>query len=204
MDRTARPGRPAGRATSATPRPRAPRPASGRTTTARPSAARTTSPRPGPAARRPAEASRGRTPQPVEPTSSKAWVRGAVLATIVVMLLVTLVPTARSVIRQRSQIAQLHSTIAAQEADVAAQQAELARWQDPAYVEQQARERLKFVKPGEKSYSVIDPADAAPSLPSGASVAAPSSSGTLPWYGALWKSVQLADQPTAGMEPVAP
>ncbi len=120
------------------------------------------------------------------------------------MLLVTLVPTARSVIRQRSQIAQLHSTIAAQEADVAAQQAELDRWKDPAYVEQQARERLKFVKPGEKSYSVIDPSTQAPSLPAGASVAAPGSSGTLPWYGALWQSVQLADQPTAGMEPVGP
>ena len=31
-----------------------------------------------------------------------------------------------------------------------------ARWDDPSYVETQARERLYYVKPGEFSYLVID------------------------------------------------
>ena len=35
-------------------------------------------------------------------------------------------------------------------------QKEQARWSDNAYVEQQARERLKFVKIGDRSYTVID------------------------------------------------
>ena len=152
---------------------------------------------------RPSSAARSRT-APAEPRGGAGWVRGAVLATIFVMLAVTLVPTARSVIRQRSQIAALTSTIATQQQDVTALTAEQKRWTDPAYVQQQARERLKFVKPGERSYSVIDPATQAPTLPSGTTVAAPSSSGTLPWYGQVWESVELADRPTAGMEPVDP
>ena len=47
--------------------------------------------------------------------------------------------------------------VAAQEQDVAALEGERERWRDPAYVEQQARQRLKFVKPGERSYTVLDP-----------------------------------------------
>lgn len=130
--------------------------------------------------------------------------RGAVLATILVMLAVTIIPTARSVIRQRSEISALKERIASQQGDVASLTQEQQRWQDPAYVEQQARERLKFVKPGERSYSVIDPAKQPAQMPSGAVVAAPSSQGSSPWYGQLWQSVQLADKPTAGMEPVDP
>ncbi len=107
--------------------------------------------------------------------------------TIVVVLLVALVPTARSLLRQRAEIAALTDKVAAQELTVAALQAEQDRWKDPAYVEQQARERLKFVKVGDRSYTVIDPADA------------PAARGDAPWYGQVWQSVTLADKPTAGM-----
>lgn len=158
---------------------------------------------PGPTSRRPAAAARSRTAA-AQPRHSTAWVRGAILASILVMLAVTIVPTARSVIRQHSQISALQDSIATQQADVARDQAELARWKDPAYVEQQARERLKFVRPGERSYGVIDPAGDKVALPSGTTVAAPQSSSNRPWYGQVWQSVQLADRPTAGMEPVAP
>ncbi|MEO3936273.1 septum formation initiator family protein [Dermatophilaceae bacterium Soc4.6] len=158
---------------------------------------------PAPAGRRPSSAARSRTVPP-EPRQATAWVRGAILASMLVMLAVTIVPTARSVIRQRSQISALHESIAVQQDDVVQRQAELARWKDPAYVEQQARERLKFVRPGERSYSVIDPSAGKVTVPSGATIAAPQSSSTRPWYGQIWQSVQLADRPTAGMEPVAP
>ena len=46
--------------------------------------------------------------------------------------------------------------MAGQQQDVAALKAEQERWRDPAYVEQQARQRLKFVMPGERSYTVLD------------------------------------------------
>ena len=66
----------------------------------------------------------------------------------------------------------------------------------------QARDRLKFVKVGDRSYTVIDPQEAARPPVSGASVAAPQADGDAPWYGQIWQSVQLADRPTAGMLPV--
>jgi len=80
----------------------------------------------------------------------------AILAAIFVMLAVTLVPTLRSTLKQRSQISDLRSQLAQQGRTVAALQREQRQWSDPAYVEQQARERLKFVRVGETSYTVID------------------------------------------------
>jgi cell division protein FtsB len=151
---------------------------------------------------RPALASRGRTAAPPEERESSAWVRGAILATILVVLAVTLAPTARSLLRQRGEIAALQEKVVQQQQSVADLQREQARWADPAYVEQQARERLKFVKVGDRSYSVIDPASEAPKPPTTAIVAAPQADANAPWYGQVWQSIRLADQPSAGMAPV--
>jgi len=128
--------------------------------------------------------------------------RWVILGAIAVVLLVTLVPTARSLARQRAEIDALATQVAQQQSQVASLQAEQERWTDPAYVEQQARDRLKFVKVGDRSYTVIDPQEAARPPVSGASVAAPQANGDAPWYGQIWQSVQLADRPTAGMLPV--
>ena len=151
---------------------------------------------------RPATASRGRTAVPVEERGSSTWVRGAILVTILVVLAVTLAPTARSLLRQRGEIAALQDKVVQQQQSVADLQREQARWADPAYVEQQARERLKFVKVGDRSYSVIDPATEVPKPPTSAVVAAPQADANAPWYGQVWQSVKLADQPSAGMAPV--
>lgn len=153
------------------------------------------------ASSRPATASRGRTPLPEERGSS-AWVRGTILLSILVVLAVTLAPTARSLLRQRGEIAALQDKVVKQQQSVADLQREQARWADPAYVEQQARERLKFVKVGDRSYSVIDPATEVPKPPTSAVVAAPQADANAPWYGQVWQSVKLADQPSAGMAPV--
>ncbi len=119
------------------------------------------------------------------------------------MLLVTLVPTARSIVRQRAEIADLQARVAEQEQTVADLRAEQELWSDPAYVEQQARQRLKFVKVGDRSYTVLDPAESARSTVSGAIVAAPDVDGDAPWYGQVWQSITLADQPTAGLLPAS-
>ena len=180
------------------PRQKGTRPGDGRSGSA---GTRSTSPR-APSSR-PAPASRGRSAEPTpERPASNGWVRGAILATILVVLAVTLIPTARSVIRQRSDIAALQDKVVDQQASVGELQREQARWADPAYVEQQARERLKFVKVGDRSYSVIDPSSQLPALPSSAVVAAPAADANAPWYGQVWQSMLLADQPSAGMAPV--
>ena len=127
--------------------------------------------------------------------------RWALLAAILVVLLVTLVPTARSLWRQQADIADLRVKVAEQERTVADLRAEQQRWQDPAYVEQQARERLKFVKVGDRSYSVIEPGDAPRPTVTGASVAAPQVRGDSPWHGQVWQSIVLADRPTPATAP---
>ena len=118
-----------------------------------------------------------------------------ILASIFVMLAVTLIPTLRSTLSQRSQINDLRTQLAQKRETVAALEQEKQHWTDPAYVEQQARERLKFVRVGETSYTVIDAA-AAPVRAGDPKIAAPAQASTAarPWYGQMWQSMVIADQ----------
>ncbi|WP_082553327.1 septum formation initiator family protein [Phycicoccus sp. Root101] len=126
-----------------------------------------------------------------ERKASRTVLRGVVLATILVLLAVTLVPTLRSYLRQQGEIDALNEGVGQQRTEVTALQKEQARWNDDVYVVQQARERLKFVKVGEKSYTVIDGQPSAKALPGVAK--APAASSDHPWYGQLWESVRVAD-----------
>ena len=136
-----------------------------------------------------------------ERKASRTVLRGVVLATIVVLLAVTLVPTLRSYLRQQGEIDALRGQVGDQRSQVSDLQKEQARWNDDTYVQQQARERLKFVKVGEKSYTVIDGKPSVKALPGVAK--APAASSDHPWYGQLWESVQVADQgrPATGSAP---
>ena len=53
------------------------------------------------------------------------------------------------------QIAALEQQVDDKQQSVTDLEGELARWDDPAYIESQARERLLFIYPGEYSYLVI-------------------------------------------------
>ena len=152
---------------------------------------------------RPAPSARPKDATP-DVRKQSAWLRWTVLAIVGIAVLVTLVPTARSLARQRADIAALETQVAQTQADVAALQAETEKWSDPAYIEQQARERLKFVKPGDKSYSVIDPAATTSAPSTKVVVAAPRADSSAPWYGRMWQSVRIADQPAAGVTGGAP
>jgi cell division protein FtsB len=118
----------------------------------------------------------------------------AILASILVMLAVTLVPTLRSYLQQQSEYTALQAKVSEQRRSVDALTRERKQWDDPAYVEQQVRDRLKFVRPGERSYTVID-ADPAPQRTSDPRVAAaaPEDVRNSPWYGQLWQSMVIAD-----------
>lgn len=121
--------------------------------------------------------------------------RGAVLLSILVFLTVLLGSTVAAYVNQQGDIAALQDKVAAQEQDVATLRAEQERWRDPAYVEQQARQRLKFVKPGERSYTVLDPEPATGTKDPVPEVAAPDT--PLPWYETVWESTRTADAPGA-------
>ena len=195
-------GRAPGRA-SGEGRPGMPRP------TARSGAARSSAPRPGAGPGRSRATASGAVRKAAavnvatERRASRAVMRVVVLASILVLLAVTLVPTLRSYLRQQGEIDALRHQVTQQRADVAELQKEQARWNDDTYVMQQARERLKFVKVGEKSYTVID--GVRPAEPRTTVATAPAASDH-PWYGQLWESVRAADAgpgPAGGAVPGA-
>lgn len=148
-----------------------------------------------PPATRPATAARGRRPLD-DRRAPQSVKRLAILASIFVMLAITLIPALRSTLNQRGEIDGLRTRIAAQRDQVAALEQEQRRWGDPAFVEQQARDRLKFVRVGERSYTVID-GDSAPAVTKGVRIASPAqaSAANVPWYGELWQSMVIADTP---------
>ncbi|MFZ5851431.1 MAG: septum formation initiator family protein, partial [Actinomycetota bacterium] len=92
---------------------------------------------------------------------------------------------------QRGQIRALQAQTQAEEARVRQLEAEQARWQDPAYVAAQARQRLHFVLPGETGYVVLDPPvpERAP-VPGEPVLPAPST--PRPWYATVWGSLAAA------------
>lgn len=117
------------------------------------------------------------------------------LASILAFLSVLLGSTVGAYVGQRGAIAALRDKVAAQQKDVAQLEAERERWRDPAYVEQQARQRLKFVKPGERSYTVLDPEPETGTIDPLPEMRAPDRD--LAWYATIWESTRMADAPGA-------
>ena len=110
--------------------------------------------------------------------------------------MVLLGSTVAAYVGQRQDIAALRERVAGQEQDVAALEAERERWRDPAYVEQQARQRLKFVKPGERAFTVLD-AEPETDFVDPVTALADETAPELPWYEAVWESTRTADAPGA-------
>jgi cell division protein FtsB len=98
-----------------------------------------------------------------EQSARAGWLRsirlsGFTIATLTVLVLtvVVLAPSLRVFVEQQQQIARLQADLEAQRAGLEDLQDERARWDDPSYIEAQARTRLNYVYPGEYSYLVID------------------------------------------------
>jgi cell division protein FtsB len=75
---------------------------------------------------------------------------------LVILAVCVLVPTVSTFVGQQQQIAALQHSVQVTKDDVAALDLERSRWNDPAYITTQARERLYYVKPGDVVYLVID------------------------------------------------
>lgn len=84
-----------------------------------------------------------------------------IMLSLVVLGAWVLVPTLGTFIDQRQKIAALEASVQVSADEIEALEQEQERWEDPAYITTQARERLYYVKPGEVVYLVdndIDPA----------------------------------------------
>jgi cell division protein FtsB len=130
--------------------------------------------------------------------------RAAVLVLVLAVLTVSYASSLRAYLQQRSHINDVRASIAEHDATIDALEAEKERWDDPAYVRQQARERLGYVMPGEKTYLVLgedgqplepaaelqDPSQVLPSRP-------------VAWWSTGWDSVELAGDPPKVARPLA-
>lgn len=104
-----------------------------------------------------------------------------------VLLIASYTSTLRAWWDQRGEIQETKAEIALRTETIADLEIEKGRWDDPAYVEQQARERFGWVLPGEVGYRVIGSDGTvqgdAPTLDE------PPSAAPREWYDTLWGSV---------------
>jgi len=78
---------------------------------------------------------------------------------LVVLGAFVLLPTVSTYVEQRQKIAALEEAVQLTADEIADLEAEQERWQDPAYITTQARERLYYGKPGEVVYLIDNDLD---------------------------------------------
>ena len=120
--------------------------------------------------------------------------RAAILAVALASVALALALPFKVWLGQRGEIHDLQSQAKAQERRVAQLHQQEQRWSDPAYVMRQARVRLHYALPGEKTYVVLD-------KPKARKQHEPATSSTEqltgPWYSRLWQTVEAAGEATS-------
>ncbi|MCG7209961.1 MULTISPECIES: FtsB family cell division protein [Streptomyces] len=112
--------------------------------------------------------------------------RAALLAIVLCTMIVALAYPMRQYVSQRAEIADQERQQRQARQRVEQLRDLKARWQDDTYAEQQIRQRLHYVMPGETGYVVIDP---------GAAKQARADLGAAdrPWYANVWDGVDKSD-----------
>ncbi len=125
-----------------------------------------------------------------------------VLGVVALLAFVLVYPTLHSYLAEKTAVDALRAQVAAAQKTNGDLKAQLARWNDPAYITAQARERLSFVMPGETAWRVVDPQIVPGEAPDPVATPAAAPTPAVPWYGKVWQSLQGADQasdtPTGG------
>lgn len=92
----------------------------------------------------------GHSPVPARSFSGRLLVLGLAMGVVTLLL----APNVHTYLEQRAEISALREDIAARATQQEIYTAELARWDDPAYIKQQARDRVSMLMPGETGYWV--------------------------------------------------
>ena len=122
--------------------------------------------------------------------------RAMVLVLVISVLTISYASSLKAYFQQHSQIQQLRGQIASSESDIHRLQDEKARWQEPAYVREQARARFGYLMPGQTSYVVIGEDGKPITAQSSLSDPRTSTSSTpTAWWTTQWRSVELAGNP---------
>jgi cell division protein FtsB len=123
--------------------------------------------------------------------------RALALVVVVLVLTISYATSLRIYFSQAHEIASTKAEIAESQASITDLQGQIARWNDPAYVAAQARERLGWLVPGETGYTVVG----ADGKPLGGGLTLDSSTTAGPeqqqpmWWDRMWGSVKAADKP---------
>jgi cell division protein FtsB len=122
--------------------------------------------------------------------------RAAILVLVLAVLAISYASSLRAWLQQRDHIDDLRAQIEQTEQDIDRLQREKRRWNDDAYVAQQARERFSYLMPGETGYQVIDedgrPLDSVDTLPDSSEIPREKPKA---WWDTAWESVEAAGNP---------
>lgn len=142
----------------------------------------------------------GNSPVPARSFSGRLLVLGLAMGVVTLLL----APNVHTYLQQRAEISALRDDIAAQEVQQDVNEAELNRWDDPAYIKQQARDRVSMLMPGETGYWVYgangvvgldDTAKAAKTAAAQGTTAKNATEITVePWVAGLWDAVQKSSE----------
>lgn len=114
--------------------------------------------------------------------------RALVLVGLFIFLIVSTAIPLKTYLDQNSRISDLQATENQNQARISELQKQVDRWQDPAYVKAQARNRLHYVMPNEVGYIVLEADDAEAVI-----LHQTNDVGVRPaWYRALWTSISDA------------
>nr|VDG63152.1 Predicted membrane protein [Streptococcus thermophilus] len=128
----------------------------------------------------------------------------AVLITVVLIVLIAIAVPLRNYYNGREEIARLEASIETKQRQKADLEEQIDRYNDPAYLEQEARRRLGMMAPGETAWRIIDPrmrSDAITTSRHGE--IAPDT----PWHTVIWDSLREipeAEEPRAEDAPEFP
>jgi cell division protein FtsB len=114
-----------------------------------------------------------------------------------------LAPQLQILVEQRQEISDLQAQAKAQQEDLEQLEKDRARWDDPAYVRAQARDRLYYVMPGEISYLVFDDGAQIDAIKKEQATASLQNTNT-DWVAGLLKSFLIAGLGTPTPEQVQP
>jgi cell division protein FtsB len=116
--------------------------------------------------------------------------RAVVLILVAAALVMSLAFPIREYLAQRAAIAAAEQRAAMLEERVDGLEGQVDRWRDDDFVEQQARERLHYVMPGETGLVLLSPEDVEDARkPEIRTTVEPE----VAWFDTLWGSVQEAD-----------
>lgn len=124
----------------------------------------------------------------------------AIMLGLVVLGVMVLAPTVATYVEQRQKIAALEEAVQLTREEIAQLERERDRWNDPAFITAQARERLYYVKPGEVSFLIVDDLDQAEVPPDPEPVSPEVEERPADWTGALLRSIVGAGTAEAAME----